>query len=622
MIGESNGAERTESGRVTDTGLRLLALPVTLTLMLLAWQAWHAYASFRASDNLINHYEETEAFRTLAYALENRKQMSAQLGAVTAQSQWTKYYHNSVTALEAALEAAVSLSSEHPNASPLLDRVKVLHRAVTEWEERSIRLVLAGDLDGAAKTLLADEYIRDRAAFRNSVDAAVRAIREDAHLAMREDQRLEILSFSISSMLVVLAVLGWILLLQRLLKSRARLSLEIDQRLEAEGRLRNAQKMEAVARLAGGVAHDFKNVLVIIGGNLKTAMAHLDQHHRAAPALKSAKQAADHAQFIIRRLLALGRRSSVARSPVDAATIVHGTLQLLKELLPPSIEIAFEADQDFPLWLLADRTQIEQALINLALNARDAMPQGGRLTIRAFGRSVSGGAASAESGPSAESVCIEVIDTGTGMTPEVLKDAFEPFFTTRPKEWGTGLGLSIVQNVATDHGGKAEIVSQPGTGTKVTLCLPASAPPLGDQMSSSESDLPAPTGSMAVVQTNPYLRELLAETLQAAGFNVIQADVHGTLHDVIAREKHALRLVIIEVAALDKDTSEMIDGLRAGHRSLPIILVTESLEETPEHDFGKDVIVLCKPFPMPELVRLARQLAARSAMNWKNAPQQ
>ena len=167
----------------------------------------------------------------------------------------------------------------------------------------------------------------------------------------------------------------------------------------------------------------------------------------------------------------------------------YGTLQLLKELLPPSIEIAFEADQDRPLWLLADRTQIEQALINLALNARDAMPQGGRLTIRAFGRSVSGGAPSAESGPSAESVCIEVIDTGTGMTPEVLKDAFEPFFTTRPKEWGTGLGLSIVQNVATDHGGKAEIVSQPGTGTKVTLCLPASAPPLGDQMSSSEDAL-------------------------------------------------------------------------------------------------------------------------------------
>ena len=114
----------------------------------------------------------------------------------------------------------------------------------------------------------------------------------------------------------------------------------------------------------------------------------------------------------------------------------------------------------------------------------------------------------------------------------------------------------------------------------------------------------------------------MAETLQAAGFNVIQAGVHGTLHDVIAREKHALRLVIIEVAALDTDTSEMIEGLRAGHRSLPIILVTGSLEETPEHDFGKDVIVLCKPFPIPELVRLARQLTARSTMNWKNAPQQ
>lgn len=605
MIDEREGTAKAESGHAVSLGIRVLGLPIALTLAALAWQAWHAYASFRASDDLIAHYVETENFRTLVNALESRKQMSVQIGAEPAQSLWINYYHNSVSSLQDALDRATASTSDHPAAAKILDRVQTLHRAVTDWEARSIRLVLAGDLDGAAKTLFADAYIRDRAEFRESVDAAVHAIREDTNVAMREDQQSEMLSLAISTFLVLLAVIGWISLLMRLRESRVRLSQEVNQRIQAEAQLRRAQKMEAVSRLAGGVAHDFKNVLMIIGGNLKTAVAHLGQRDPALPALKSAREAADHAQLIIRELLALGRRSSVARAPIDARSMIVDTAQLLKNLLPASIEVSVDGNSDGSLWLLADRMQMEQSLVNLALNARDAMPQGGLITFRAFGKRVSGGA------DLSDRVCIEVIDTGVGMTPEVLNEACEPFFTTRPKEWGSGLGLSIVQNVVTDHGGTLEIASEPGNGTKVTMCLPASVPPFNNPVGLNESDMLGAKSCVIILQTSPYLGQLMAETLRDDGFRLVQVEESDALFDVIAREKNAFSLVIMEVAVLGGDTSEAIQNLRSGNRFLPVIVVTGPLPENAVHDFGEGVVVLCKPFPMAELLRLVRQMAAK-----------
>lgn len=609
MIDELEGTAKAESGHAFKLGMRVLGLPIALTLAALAWQVWHVYASFLSSDDLIAHYVETENFRTLAHALESRKQMSVQIGAEAAQSLWFDYYHNSVSSLETALDRAIASASDHPAAAKILERVRILHRTVTDWEKQLIRLVLVGDGDGAAKMLLASDYVRDRAEFKNSVDAAVHAIREDAELAMRDDQHSEIFSFAISAMLVVLAVVGWVLLLKRLDDSRTKLSREVDQRIQAEAQLRQAQKMEAVARLAGGVAHDFKNVLVIIGGNLRDAMARLGQRHPAASSLRSAKDAADQAHVIIRSLLALGRRSSVARAPINAKSMILDTVQLLKGLLPASIEVSVEADPDCPLWLLADRMQMEQSLVNLALNARDAMPQGGQMTFRAFGKSVS------DAANPLERVCLEVIDTGVGMSPEVLKEAFEPFFTTRPKEWGSGLGLSIVQNVVTDHGGTVEIASQPGEGTKVTLCLPASAPPLTDSISSTATDAPLAKDATVVIQKSPYLSSLVAETLREEGFHILQADGDGSILDAISRAKHSVRLVILDTAALNSDVSETIENLRATHGSITIFLVTGASPEEAVNDFNEGVVVLCKPFPMSELVRLARQLVAKSVKN-------
>jgi len=610
LNGELEGTVKAGSEHRTELGVRLLALPIALTLAALGWQAWHAYASFRTHSELRAHYVETENFRTLAHALESRKQMSVQIGAEAAQPLWFDYYHNSVSSLEAALDRAIASASDHPAAAKILDRVRILHRTVTGWEKQLILLVLAGDVDGAAKMLLASDYIRDRAEFKNSVDAAVHAIREDAELAMREDQHSEIFSFAISAMLVVLAVVGWVLLLKRLDASRTKLSREVDQRIQAEAQLRQAQKMEAVARLAGGVAHDFKNVLVIIGGNLRDAMARLGQRHPAASSLKSAKDAADQAQVIIRNLLALGRRSSVARTPINAKSMIVDTAQLLTGLLPASIEVSVEADPDCPLWLLADRAQLEQSLVNLALNARDAMPQGGRLTFRAFGKSVS------DAADPLERVCLEVIDTGVGMTPEVLKEAFEPFFTTRPKEWGSGLGLSIVQNVVANHGGTVEIASQAGEGTKVSLCLPAGSPSLTDSVSSSALDAHLAKGTAIIIQKSPYLSSLVAETLREEGFQILQVDKDHSIFDVISREKQSVRLVILELATLGSGVPGTIAKLRAVHGSISIIVVvTGASPEEAVNDFSEGVVVLCQPFPMSELVRLARQLVAKSVQN-------
>jgi len=247
----------------------------------------------------------------------------------------------------------------------------------------------------------------------------------------------------------------------------------------AEARRLRGQRLEAVGQLTGGIAHDFNNLLTVILGNAELLAEHPHADPRSRELARMTRTAAERGADLVRRLLAFSRRQPLVPVAVDVEALVAEMAGLLHRALDEHVEIRCQAQPD--LWrALADPTQLESALLNLCLNARDAMPGGGRLTLHL--RNVAGGAGSVpgsgpdEEGPDGDCVCISVADSGTGMPDEVAARAFEPFFTTKDVGAGSGLGLSMVYGFARQSGGQVRIESAPGQGTTVHLCLPRAEP--------------------------------------------------------------------------------------------------------------------------------------------------
>jgi nitrogen-specific signal transduction histidine kinase/ActR/RegA family two-component response regulator len=407
--------------------------------------------------------------------------------------------------------------------------------------------------------------------------------------------------------MVTVALIAWLILMNCLQRSQARLVQEMDRRLEAEAALRQSQKMEAVGRLAGGIAHDFNNILMAIVGNAEAARRHFTPGHPSARPLERLLEAPDQANRVVRGLLTFSRKSSAERTPVDVRALLDDTVALLDSLLPASIAVRVEADRDRPMWISADPAQMEQALVNLAVNARDAMPMGGGLTFRAF--------LTKAGTDTATRVCIEVADTGTGMTPDVVEKAFEPFFTTRDKEHGTGLGLSIVHGIVTDHGGTITVDSRPGAGTTMTVSLPAlPSPPDIDRAAGfpGAARETGPGGLIVIAEDNAFVRQLMAETLRDAGFDVVQVERGDAIVDTVKREATALRLLVTDVELPGGSGLDAVRSLRAAGYKLPVIAVTGSIDRDLESQIDGTALLLRKPFAMADLERLARRMV-RSA---------
>jgi signal transduction histidine kinase len=247
---------------------------------------------------------------------------------------------------------------------------------------------------------------------------------------------------------------------------------ETAERRRTEEMLRQAQKMEALGHLTGGIAHDFNNLLTVVLGNLETiSKKSREENEAVARALRNAKISAERAALLTQQLLAFGRKQSLHPIKLNANAVVESVVGLLARTLGNNVEVTTDLRPD--LWAVnADPHQLESALLNLAVNARDAMPDGGTLTVRT--RNVPARGPATEEG-GGEFVMIEVADTGTGMTEHVKDRAFEPFFTTKPVGQGTGLGLSQVHGFVTQSGGRVAIETRIGGGTAVQLYLPRAA---------------------------------------------------------------------------------------------------------------------------------------------------
>jgi PAS domain S-box-containing protein len=382
--------------------------------------------------------------------------------------------------------------------------------------------------------------------------------------------------------------------------------------LQAQDALRQAQKMDAIGQLTGGIAHDFNNLLTGIGGALDLIRRRLaEQRLQGIEALlDAATQSTGRAAALTHRLLAFARRQSLDTRPTDIGQLIVSLEELLHRTLGENIALQTVIAPGLRT-AMTDRHQLESAILNLVINARDAMPRGGELTIEARGtRLCEAFTHEPDSLPPGEYVQISVTDTGEGMTPEVLAKAFEPFFTTKPIGQGTGLGLSMVYGFMKQSGGQVRIYSEPGVGTTVKLFLqPAEQP-----VQYAQPPAPAPRGagqSVLVVEDDPAVRMIALEVLAELGYRADQAPDADTALALLDRLGH-IDLLITDVGLPGMNGRELADAARARRPDLKVLYMTGYAEGAIARRGFLDARseLITKPFALDALATKIRDMMA------------
>ena len=387
-------------------------------------------------------------------------------------------------------------------------------------------------------------------------------------------------------------------------QSACHLAAAVFERQQQQGLLLQASKMEALGQLTGGVAHDFNNLLTVIAGNLQILEDVLLDRADARMLVDSAARAARRGAELTSKLLAFSRKRQLTAQAVDCAQLLGGMRDLLRRTLGEGIELRYRIEPTLHR-ALADPGQLESAVLNLVLNARDAMPRGGTLTLSAHQRDR---LRLAKSG--ADSVIIEVSDSGEGMTREVITRALEPFFTTKAAGKGTGLGLSMVYGFVRQWGGDVRIYSEPGMGTTVRLLLPAA--PGQDAPTVLESRGQKLRGSehILVVEDDPEVAAIAQTQLRSLGYRVAEAaNIAGALAALAAHPD--IRMVFTDVVLLGGETGfQLADRLRREHPGLPVLYCSGYAEAALEDHFGagERPRILAKPYAREDLGAAVRQV--------------
>jgi len=381
----------------------------------------------------------------------------------------------------------------------------------------------------------------------------------------------------------------------QLTAANKQLELEIEQRRMAEDQLRQAHKMEALGQLTGGIAHDFNNLLTVVIGHLELAQNRISSDARPAALLQVALRAAERGATLTRHLLAFARRQHLDPRPVDIPAVIGSVEKILKQTIGPDIRLIIGSAPDLhPAW--ADANQLELAILNLALNARDAMPSGGVLRIDTENRK-----GDSATQPAQEYVVVSVSDTGIGMSKETLERAFEPFFTTKEAGQGSGLGLSIVHGFAAQSGGSVRITSSPGQGTKVDLWLPRAQSeafkcldPEPDQ-----SVIESRRAKILVCDDDGGVLDFVGAVLRSDGYTVWEAETPDQALEIVERER-PIDLLLVDYAMPEMNGIAVINRARDCQRGLKTLMMSGHADIL--HSSGMlGIPLLAKPFKVAEL---------------------
>ena len=385
---------------------------------------------------------------------------------------------------------------------------------------------------------------------------------------------------------------------------------DVTARVRSEEALRQAQKMEAIGHLTGGVAHDFNNLLQVISANLDLASGDAASNPRLSARLKNAEAAVERGSRLTAQLLAFARRQALEPRAINPGRLVQEMTDMLRRALGERIEV--ESAVAGGLWnTFADPNQVQNAILNLAINARDAMPSGGKLTIEVSNAFLDDEYAAQHAEVAAgQYVMIAVSDTGVGMAPDVIARAFEPFFTTKGEGQGTGLGLSQVYGFVKQSGGHVKIYSELGEGTTVKIYLPRTRKTQDGPVGSPEPPVQGGTETILVVEDDADVRDAVREMLVDLGYAVLEAEhAHGAL-DVLRGGAHVDLLFSDVVMPGEVHTREMARTAREINPDIKILFTSGYTQNAIVHNgrLDDDVFLLSKPYRKHALARKLRSL--------------
>jgi len=436
--------------------------------------------------------------------------------------------------------------------------------------------------------------------------------------SVREPISRRIARYSVIGLLVVMAALIVLVLgvahtalrrANRELESRAsalsgayaRLQVEVDERAKAEEQLRQAQKMQALGQLTGGIAHDFNNLLTVIQGSADILRRPKVDEARRMRFAEAIVQTAARAAALTSQLLTFARRQPLQPQALDLNDKIAGMADLLDRTIGERVAVRIDPGEGLCA-IEADPAQLEAAILNVCVNARDAMPEGGTLTIATRGTRLADGR---------RAVAVSVTDTGTGIEPELLTRVFEPFFTTKSVGKGTGLGLSQVYGFAAQTGGEAEVTSEVGVGTTVTMILPCSEAAAGAEEPQTETPAaPGRRGHLLVVDDNEEVGALAEALCQELGHRVARA--RTGLEALAMASTTRFDAVFTDVVMPGMSGLELAEALRRSAPGLPIVLTTGFSDEIARSGTGGFPVVF-KPYNLEALATaLGEALAAAS----------
>ncbi len=532
---------------------------------------------------------------------------------------YLKPFNDANAALPAALDALDTLTDDNPRQQEAIAHLRQLVVDKQQEMQTILDLHRSGQHDVAVERIKTDKGLTLMQSIRGVVEGMERE--ENRLLALRQASAATLgtmLRAGAASALLLICGIGVLMAYftrrsfvelasahdQLAAKNRALVE-EVQQREKVEGQLRQSQKMEAIGQLTGGIAHDFNNMLGVIMGSLDLIQRRIKKGDFSIERfLDAASKGTERAAALTHRLLAFARQQPLAPETIDANKMIASMSELLGSTLGEQVRI--ETVVAAGLWKThADSGQLESALLNIAINARDAMPDGGKLTIETgnayLDEAYCRQHAEVEPG---QYVMIAMTDTGSGMPPEVIARAFDPFFTTKPPGKGTGLGLSQVYGFLKQSRGHINIYSELGAGTTVKLYLPrlAGAPAEAAQPAAQATEMAGGGETIVVVEDDPLMRRLATEALRELGYTVFDTDNAQSALAILDSEP-GVNLLFTDVVMPEVNGRKLADEALRRRPTLKVLFTTGYTPNAVVHGGVLDpgVSLLTKPFTLEQL---------------------
>lgn len=390
---------------------------------------------------------------------------------------------------------------------------------------------------------------------------------------------------------------------------------DVTERKRLESHFLRAQRMESIGNLVGGIAHDLGNLLVPILLGVKVLSSRYEDNEKTMRTLEMIRRSAQRGSDMVKQVLAFARGVEGERVHLNIDQVIKEVEKITTETFPTSIDVTINVEDDLPM-VLGDTTQLQQVIMNLCVNARDAMPDGGELEIEAGSARVSEDTAKANPDiEPGEYVSIRVSDTGTGIPSDVLDKVFEPFFTTKPSGKGTGLGLSSVYSIVKSHGGFVDVESEEGEGTTFRVYVPTAPPESTRDGEQEQVDLEHGSGeTILLVDDEEFILDTAAETLEEAGFSVLTAANGRLAIDLFKEKADEIDLVITDLMMPEVDGVETIREIRRRREDVPIIAASGmAIDRSQEAIDTGAALFVSKPFTAEKLLSAINEVLPQKA---------